>query len=505
MIKTTEAEKVLEEIKKILICNSPSDLSSRSLDFDCSKDAQEIIDEIRRMKLENYDLNCAIESSADSIHITDGKGTTLRVNSIFEEYTGVKREDIIGKNVRDVEAAQVYTPSVVRLCINERRKLTMIQRTLKTGSEGDAITTSTPIFDDEGNIYRVISNARPLKYFSLINDYFLDTHKDLKKVDDGVTLFSKDPKMTELISTAKHISRVSSGVLITGESGTGKSLLAKLIHKNSTRSSHRFVELNCAAIPEALIESELFGYEAGAFTGANTGGKQGLMELAHKGTFFLDEIGDMPLSLQAKLLQAIQNKKITRVGGSQEIPVDIRIISATNRDLGKMIEQGTFRQDLYYRLNIIPLHLPPLRQRKADIIPLTEQFIERFNQSNQKEVVISKAAYSHLLHYNWPGNIRELENLMERLVAVNRDGYIKESDLPDYIRYGELTSALAKAREEGTALPVLLENIERQIIQDAYEKYQNSYKVAEALGISQSGANRKIMKYVQNKGRSKDR
>lgn len=495
MEKQREEKLVLDEIRRIVEWKDPFHMPE-SHEIPCSEEYHGLINEIRRLKMENYDLNCAVESSADSIHITDGKGNVLRVNSVFEEHTGVKREEILGKNVRYAEAERIYVPSVVKLCINERRKLTMIQRTLKVGSEGDAVTTSIPIFDDEGNLFRVISNARPLRYFALVYDYYTNIRDGRQGSSHELDLESNDPGMQELLSTVRHIAPTSSGILITGESGTGKSLLARYIHENSSRSAHRFVDLNCAAIPESLMESELFGYEAGAFTGASSGGKQGLIELAHQGTLFLDEIGDMPPSLQAKLLQVLQSKRITRIGGSKEIHVDIRIISATHQDLESMIKEGRFRQDLYYRLNIIPIELPPLRQRKADILPLTERFVERFNGDNQKEVVVSKSAYSHLVEYSWPGNIRELENLMERLVAINRSGIIKDEDLPINIRYGNLAPGIDKMRKGKTSLPDLLSEVEQQIIQDAYRTYGNSYKVAEALGISQSGANRKIMKYV---------
>ena len=497
MMKKGEETAVLQEIKEILKLEDPFHLPASGGGY--SEEASEILEEIRRIKLENYDLNCALEFSSDSIHITDGEGTVLRVNSVFEEYTGVKREDVVGKNVRYAEAEQIYVPSVVRLCINERRKLTMIQRTLKTGSENDAVTTSNPIFDDEGNIFRVISNARPLKYLSLIYDYYTSMQNAPLKISSGIELSSKAPKMKELLSTVVHIAKTSSGILITGESGTGKTLLARYIHENSTRSKNRFIELNCASIPESLIESELFGYEAGAFTGASPQGKPGLIELAHKGTLFLDEIGDMPLSLQAKLLQVIQSKCITHVGGSEEIPVDIRIISATNKNLEEMVHEGSFRQDLYYRLNIIPLELPPLRQRKEDIPDLIDTFIEKFNHTYKKETLLSRMAYTQLVNYSWPGNIRELENLIERLIATNRDGYIQEEELPDNIRYDNLIYGISKIQEGKHTLPGLLEEVEKRIVSYAYQKYKNSYKVAEVLGISQSGANRKIMKYVTNK------
>lgn len=500
MKRQLEESHVLKEIRQILNQKDPFHLPV-SYDRRYSDEALEIFEDIRKMKLENYDLNCALESSSDSIHITDGEGTVLRVNSVFEECTGVKREDIIGKNVRDAESERIYMPSVVRLCINERRKLTMIQHTLKAGHENDGVTTSNPIFDDEGNIVRVISNARPLKYFALIHDYYTNICNAPPKTPSGIDLSSKSEKMQELLSTARHIAQIASGILITGESGTGKTLLARYIHENSNRSKNRLIELNCASIPESLMESELFGYEAGAFTGASAEGKAGLIELAHQGTLFLDEIGDIPLPLQAKLLQVLQNKRITHVGGSKEIPVDIRIISATNKNLEAMIEDGSFRQDLYYRLNIIPLELPPLRQRKEDIPSLIDTFTERFNHAYQKEVLLSKAVYAQLVHYSWPGNIRELENLIERLVATNRDGYIREEDLPDNIRYDNLACGLSEFQEGRNTLSDILEEMERRIISDAYQKYKNSYKVAEVLGISQSSANRKIMKYVTKKQR----
>ena len=211
-------------------------------------------------------------------------------------------------------------------------------------------------------------------------------------------------------------------------------MLAKYIHENSPRSKKKFVELNCAAIPESLIESELFGYETGAFTGAQKGGKPGLFEVADGGTLFLDEIGDMPLQLQPKLLHALQNKTITRVGGTRQIPVNVRIITATNKNLENLVKEGLFRNDLYYRINIVPISIPPLRERKSDITPLINSFVDRFNKHYNQSAAIDDGAMKLLNLYKWPGNIRELENMIERLLVTNKSGIITEWDLPNNIR-----------------------------------------------------------------------
>ena len=304
--------------------------------------------------------------------------------------------------------------------------------------------------------------------------------------------------MKEILGLVKVVAPTDSSVMISGETGTGKSMLARYIHEQSSRRDKAFVEINCAAIPENLIESELFGYESGAFTGASKNGKKGLMEIADGGTLFLDEIGDMPLSLQATLLQSLQNRSFTRVGGEKQINVDVRLITATNMDLEQMVQEGTFRNELYYRINVVPINLPRLSERREDFQMIVDVSMERFTGRYNKEVVLSREARKLMEAYSWPGNIRELENTVERLVVTNRNGVIFPTDLPSKI--------IAENNEYGGGVMIddiiplkkATEEIEKQLISAAYVRYGSSYKVAKALGISQSAASRKIIKYLKN-------
>lgn len=446
---------------------------------------------VRRMKEERDSYYLAMDNCLDSFHVTDADGTIIFVNKTFERRSKTGKEKIVGKNVIDMEKDGFYRPSAVRIALREDRPITMVQK----GPGGDAIVTATPIHDKNGKLILCVSNARFVDELSLLDKY----HKSKNRSSDyhDKKLVSKSGKMAELYAEARQVAKVDSGILITGETGTGKSMLAKYIHDNSERNQGRFVELNCAAIPENLIESELFGYESGAFTGAKKGGKPGLFELADKGTLFLDEIGDMPFALQAKLLSAIQNKTITRIGGTTRKIVDVRIITATNKNLEKRIEQGSFRSDLYYRINIVPLHMPALRQRKEDINDLVKSFLRFFSERYGRKVEIADSALEILNEYRWPGNIRELENLIERLVVTNTSGVIEEENLPDNIRI--MTDGMQEDVKVNRILPLqeVLEKAEAQLVRMAFEQYPSSYKVARALGISQSGASRKYQKYVK--------
>ena len=303
-------------------------------------------------------------------------------------------------------------------------------------------------------------------------------------------IFSTDPFMEKLKKSGAKAAKGRSTVLIRGESGTGKELFAHAIHNSSARSSGKFVVVNCAAIPEDLLESEFFGYEEGAFTGAKQKGKLGKFDLANGGTLFLDEIGDMSMSLQAKLLRVLQEREFYRVGGTTKIKVDVRIIGATNRHLEEMVKEGLFREDLYYRLNVISLHIPPLRDRPYDVDHLISQFLIEFNQILATSITgIEEQAREVLLNYEWPGNIRELRNVMERAMTFSETGKIKYEDLPDYL--------LKRFPLKVPALHVsMVENAELEAIKKALVQVQgNKVQAARLLGISRSGLYEKIKKY----------
>ena len=308
-------------------------------------------------------------------------------------------------------------------------------------------------------------------------------------------IISVSPRMEDALNLAKRVAQSPATVLILGESGTGKELIARAIHYSSLRADKPLIRVNCAALPENLLESELFGHEKGAFTGA-VARRIGRFEQADQGTVFLDEIGDLSLPLQVKLLRVLQEKDFERVGSSQTIKADIRVIAATNRNLEEAISKGTFREDLYYRLNVVTITLPPLRDRKEDVPPLIEHFLKKYSRENKKEVTsLSKETRDLLLHYNYPGNVRELENFIERAVVLCRGNTLTTQDLPLNLRESKVEVALEKGRE-GRSLPQAMEEIERQEIAGALERSSwVQTKAAEELGISERVLRYKMKKY----------
>ena len=297
--------------------------------------------------------------------------------------------------------------------------------------------------------------------------------------------------MVNILETIRRVADFDANILFLGPSGVGKTMLAKIVHQQSKRKKGSFIDINCAAIPEHLLESELFGYEKGSFTGAGNKGKVGLIELANGGTLLLDEISEMPLSLQAKLLKTIQDKVITRVGGTKEIKVDFRLITASNRDLEEAAGRGTFRKDLYYRLNVIQIQIPSLRERKDDIIPLIDFFTERNNRKYGLHKEFHPRALEALVNYSWPGNIRELSNIVERASMTCEGDVIPKDLLPQ-----EVLREQTKGVREVNNLNKAVEEFEGDLIRQAYKKYGSSIEVGKALGISQPTAYRKIQKYV---------
>jgi transcriptional regulator with PAS, ATPase and Fis domain len=296
--------------------------------------------------------------------------------------------------------------------------------------------------------------------------------------------------MEAVLRTALKVAAVDANVTISGESGVGKNLIARHIHKKSGRHDGPFIEINCGAIPENLLESELFGYEPGAFTGAHQKGKIGTIQLAHRGTLFLDEIGELSLPLQVKLLKVIQEKTLTRIGGSGEIRVDFRLIAATNRDLAALVQAGRFREDLFYRLNVVPLTIPPLRERPEDILPLVMHFLHRANEKYAMRKTLSSSCLEHLLAFHWPGNAREVQNLLERLVVTADGPTVTSAQLPAEFRRA------ATAALEGGTLAEAKEHLEADLVRRAWNRTRTCIGVARELGISHASATRKLRKHI---------
>lgn len=439
------------------------------------------------------DLQDVFEYAFDEIFVTDEKGIVVRVNSTCERHYQLAAKELVGKHVKELQKDGIFYPSATLEVIEKKRPIELVQTT----KSGEYLHVRTrPVFDDEGNLRRVISYSRDLTELYQLRqkveemDNQLKTYKkELRETYEHEGLIFKSIAMQKIVETIKKVSVVDSTVLVLGETGVGKSRLVRHLHEVSHRKNESFYEINCAALPMNLIEAELFGYSGGSFTGANREGKKGLLESAHKGTLFLDEIGEMPLEIQAKLLQVLQEKTFRPIGGRELKKVDVRIVAATNRDLSAMVKQGTFRKDLYYRLNVIPIFIPPLRERTEDILPLVYHYLQHFNKKYGRDVKLAPSTLQMFVGYPWEGNNREIENVIERIV-ITVDDVVTVEDLP-------LSMQEATVEQSGQSLYRMLEEVERNIILKAYKTYGSSYKVAEFLQISQSAATRKIKKFVE--------
>lgn len=439
------------------------------------------------------DLKDVFEYAFDEIFVTDEQGIVVRVNSTCERHYQLAAEELVGKHVKELQKDGIFYPSATLEVIEKKRPIELVQTT----KSGEYLHVRTrPVFDDEGNLRRVISYSRDLTELYQLRqkveemDNQLKTYKkELRETYEHEGLIFKSLAMQKIVDTIKKVSVVDSTVLVLGETGVGKSRLVRHLHEVSHRKNESFYEINCAALPTNLIESELFGYSGGSFTGANREGKKGLLESAHKGTLFLDEIGEMPLEIQAKLLQVLQEKTFRPIGGRELKKVDVRIVTATNRDLSMMVKQGTFRKDLYYRLNVIPIAIPPLRERTEDILPLIYHYLQHFNKKYGRDVKLAPSTLQMFVGYPWEGNNREIENVIERIV-ITVDDVVTVEDLP-------LSMQEAAVEQSGQSLYKMLEEVERNIILKAYKTYGSSYKVAEFLQISQSAATRKIKKFIE--------
>jgi PAS domain S-box-containing protein len=443
------------------------------------------------------ELEATIHSSYDGIFITDGKGVVLRLNKAYERITGIKAKEIIGKDMQTLVKEKYYDQSVTLLVMEKLCSVTINQ--IVKGNH-KILVTGNPIFDKNHQLHRVVTNVRDVTDLVTLQDQLIKTQEQTLKYQAELShLRSMQIKDTEMVFCSKAVNKVvelaikvadvDSTVLITGESGTGKELIAKLIHRQGKGMAKPFIRINCGAIPEQLLESELFGYEGGAFTGAKREGKPGLFELAHNGTMFLDEIGELPLALQVKLLRAIQDREIVRVGGTKTTPVNVRIIAATNRDLAKMVQGGTFREDLFYRLMVIPIHLPSLRDRKEDIPLLVMHFVENFNKHFGYHKVISPEVIDKLASYSWPGNVRELENVIERMMVTANDDELKVGLLPEVI-YKKVYLP-----KRGTPLKQAVEQTEAYLLAETYKDNPSWKKVAAILGVDRTTALRKATRY----------
>ncbi|SEB14633.1 PAS domain S-box-containing protein [Thalassobacillus cyri] len=459
---------------------------------------QELNQKVIELERLNRELDSIINSSYDGIYITDNKGVTLKTNDAIERITGIPKEYYIGKTVDKLMKRGILKNSVTPKVLKQRRTVSVVQNNYQNK---ETLITGSPVMNEKGDIEKVITNIRDLSELNSLLDELNEVQKrsdeyerELKKLkgfsDQGIIVESQT--MTELYEMAERIADFDATVLILGETGVGKDVLARYIYRSGLRSEKgEFIKVNCGAIPPELLESELFGYEGGAFTGANKKGKPGMFELADNGVIFLDEVGELPLKMQVKLLQVIQDGMLQRVGATKSKKVDVRIIAATNRNLREMIKEGTFREDLFYRLNVIPFTIPPLRERRDDILALLQFFLDKTNNKYGLNKVLTDELKRFLYDWEWEGNVREMANLMERLVLTTSSSKISIEHLPPEYRNDEQDMKITDI----IPLNQAAELAEKQVISLAAQRYKSTYQIAEALQTSQPTIVRKMKKY----------
>lgn len=431
----------------------------------------------------------------DGLHITDGSGYTLFYNKVAEKIDGIDASLIIGKDMKSLVDKGIFSHSIALSVIDKK---TEIKNTQRVG-ERIIYTKGVPVFK-EGEVFRVITSSKDIsklsKYESELKELrsLNETYKrelsfsNYTEIEEN-TLIAKSKKMQQVKNLALRVSKANSTVLIEGETGTGKGLLSEYIHKNSLRSDLPFLKIDCSSIPENLLETELFGYEEGSFTGAKKSGKIGLIQLADKGTLFLDEIGELSLKLQAKLLRVIQDRVIYKIGGTEPIPVDIRIIAATNSELVEMIEQGKFREDLYYRLSVIPIYIPPLRERKEDITPLIRNSLLKLNNYYSANKRITPSTMELLINHSLPGNVRQLQNIIERLFVTTEGDDIGISDIN---RFDIQTNNKKEVKRYKKAYKEIIFDYEAELLLDLMDNCKDLKEMAEISKLSESTIRKKL-------------
>ncbi len=447
-------------------------------------------------------LHSVFESFYDGIMFVEDQ-QVVRVNSAFSRITGIKGESLLGRAVEDLDGrTHVCLDTIQRVhrLVGQLNKSITLMGKLKQGHE--IYVTGTPVMVG-GRIQYVILNIRDITELKLLEEevsrlmaLYLSTPEEARIGQlSGGEIVAENRVMRGILDMIVRVAQVDSVVLFEGESGTGKEILARLIHDLGKRKKGPFISVNCGAIPETLFESELFGYERGAFTGADREGKPGLFELADGGVIFLDEIGELPLNCQVKLLKVIEDLEVTRVGGRRPLKLDVRIIAATNRNLRQMVKESGFREDLFYRLYVVPIKIPPLRERREDIFPLAWHFLRKFNKRFNMAKKFSHEAVRVLECYQWPGNVRELENVVERMLIMSEGEMIEPEHLPPSLRCGpEDDGALIQVRGI-MPLAEAREAVEEKLLAHALAIRGTTREVARLLGVNHSTVVRKLKKY----------
>ena len=458
------------------------------------------------LKLE--DFKEIVDNAENGYMIADGKGLILYTNKAYLRALA-QVNNMEGHYMQEYIKSGSIKRSSLLLSIKHKKRISMV--TTSTGERGNltAVVSSTPLLDENGEVYKVITQTRDqteledLKsQVKMLEEYIgRKDFQDTDKPDYGPGVVVLSSQMRHVMDLANKVKDVNSTVLLLGESGVGKEVVALYIRNSGVFKEKPFIAVNCSALSEHLLESELFGYVGGSFTGANKEGKKGLFEAAQDGILFLDEIGDISPQIQIKLLRALEEKAIYRVGDYRRIPINARIISATNKDLKALVQQEKFREDLYYRLNVVSIPIPPLRRRADDILPLVLYYLNRYNQMYALNKRFTQAVLQALQKYKWPGNIRELKNVVERLVVTSNSDLIRMSDIA-FLNLEEDAAVPISGKEAFTVeindlvpMEYAIETVEKQLLKMAKEKYGSSRKMAQHLTISRATICRKLQKY----------
>ncbi len=455
----------------------------------------------------NRELEGILQASYDGVVVAD-EVRILRVNEGYRRITGLDPEKLVGQvweDMPDNDHMCLWTvKEVFKDVLGEKQPVTRMRRN-RAGN--DVYFTATPILDMDGRVVRMVCNVRDVTELNFLREQLERVRCELEELrtrhfqPDNFVVESQ--AMRRVVDLIQRAARVDATVLITGESGVGKEVVAKLLHRLSPRKEGPCIFINCGAIPESLVESELFGYEKGAFTGANREGKVGLLEMGNKGTLVLDEVSELPLAMQVKLLRVIQEGEMYRIGGVGPVALDVRLVACTNRDLEKLVREGKFREDLYWRLNVIPVDVPPLRERREAILPLVNFYLESFGTKYRLRKQLDLDAYRALENYEWPGNVRELQHMIERLVVLSPGEVIQRDHLPDQVlRFGQHSR---DQREEAVIVRGVMplaearEELEHKLLDRAMEVFGTSRRAAEALGVDHSTVVRKLQHWRRSK------
>ena len=443
-----------------------------------------------------HELEVILDSIDDGIWMINADGITQYINRSLTRITGIRPEEVIGRHVSALMHEGRFTSCVTLEALKQREPVTMFDD-YATGIR--CLNTSTPIFDDAGTIWRVVASIRDISELEALQAKLAeaereadDYKKQLERIEktSANVFFASSSVMRKCLHDIELTAKAPSGVLILGETGTGKSLAASLIHQKSKRHDKVFISVNCAAIQPNLIEAEFFGYEKGAFTGAANEGKKGMFELADNGTLFLDEVGELPLNMQAKLLHVLDRYPFRRLGGVRNITVDVRVLAASNKPLEQLVASGEFRADLYYRLRVLSVLLPPLREHPEDIRIMAQYFLEETCKRQGNVKFFDPKVLHCFTAYAWPGNVRELRATVEFLAAMTVGKVIKLRDLPEYMQHAAAPDRKLPAKTLRDAVAAM----EYSMIKDALTQSGSSYKAAKQLGISQSSVVRKAKK-----------